>query len=88
MEEAELQSKLTDLEGHLRENARIYATTKGLKAPRSGILCVCVCMRKLLKENLGIPCTKDLQIERAHCALAPQPLASAQPRSILEFWSA
>lgn len=38
---------------------------------------------KLLRENLDIPDTKDLQIDRAHWALAPQRRASAQPISIL-----
>lgn len=38
-------------------------------------------MEKLLRGNLDI--TKDMQIERAHRALAPQPPAGAQPRSIL-----
>lgn len=40
-------------------------------------------VEKLLRENLDIPDTKDLQIERAQRALAPQPPAGAQPRSIL-----
>lgn len=40
-------------------------------------------VEKLFKENIDIPDTKDLQIERADRALAPKPPAGAQPRSIL-----
>lgn len=40
-------------------------------------------IKKLIRENLDIPVTVDLQIEGAHCALAPRPPAGAQPRSNL-----
>lgn len=77
----QFQLKLADQEGRARrENVRIYGVPEGVEdGPRTMISFV----DKLLKENLGIPDSKDLQIERAHRALAPQPPAGAQPRSIL-----
>lgn len=77
----QLQSKLADQEGRSwRENVRICGVPKGAEdRPRATI----PFMEKLLKENLNIPDTKDLQIERAHRALAPKTLAGTQPRSIL-----
>lgn len=75
------QVKLADQEGCARrEYVRIYGVPEGVDdGPRAMISFV----DKLLKENLGIPDSKDLQIERTHQALAPQPPAGAQPRSIL-----
>lgn len=60
----QLQSKLADQEGHARrENVRIYGVPEGAEdGPRVMISFV----ERLLKENLEIPDTKDLQIERAH----------------------
>lgn len=77
----QLHSKLTEQEGRSRrENVRIYGVPEGSEGgPRSVIPFV----EKLLRENLDIPDTKDLQIERAHRALAPQPQTSTQPRLIL-----
>lgn len=77
----QLQSKLADQEGRSRrENVRIYGVPEGAE---SGPTSVISFVKKLLRENLDIPATKDLQIERAHRALAPQPPAGAQPRSLL-----
>ena len=77
----QLQAKLTDQEGRSRkENRRIYGIPEGAEGgPGSMIPFV----EKLLRENLSIAALRDMQIERAHRALAPQPPAGAQPRSIL-----
>lgn len=44
-------------------------------------------VEKLLRKNLQIPDGITTQIERAHCALRPQPPENTQPRSgeISEF---
>lgn len=77
----QLQSKLADKEGRAqRENVRIYGVPEGVEDGPRAMISV---MDKLLKENLGVPDLKDLQIERAHRALVPQPPAGAQSRSIL-----
>ena len=77
----QLQLQLTDQEGRSRRgNVRIYGVPEGAEGePRLVIPFV----EKLLKDNLAIPNSTDMQIERAHRALAPQPPAGAQPRSIL-----
>lgn len=66
----QLQSKLADQEGRSRrENVRIYGVPEGAE---SGPTSVISFMEKLLRENHDILDMKDLQIERAHQALAPQ----------------
>lgn len=77
----QLQAKITDQEGRSRrENVRIYGVPEGAEGgPGSMIPFV----EKLLRENLSIPPSSDMQIQRAHRALAPQPPAGAQPRSIV-----
>ena len=77
----QLQSKLADQEGRVRrENVRIYGVPEGAE---DGPWAVIPFVERLLKENLELPDTRDLQIQRAHRALAPQPPTGAQPRSIL-----
>ena len=77
----QLQSKLADQDGSTRrENVRIYAVPEGAEDGSGAMIPF---MERLLKETLEIPDMKDLQIERANRALAPQPPTGAQPRSIL-----
>lgn len=77
----QLQEKLTDQECRSRrENIRIYGIPEQKEtSPRAMIAFV----EKVLRENLDIPATADLQIERAHRALAPPPPPGARPRSIV-----
>lgn len=77
----QLQLKLIDQEGRSRrENVRIYGIPEGAEGePRQVIPFV----EKLLIENLEFADATELQIERAHRAIAPKPPAGAQPRSLL-----
>lgn len=76
-----LQRKLIDQEGRSRRaNVRIYGVPEGAEG-KPGLMIPFV--EKLIRENLDISDAKDLQIERAHRALAPQPPAGAHPRSIV-----
>ena len=77
----QLLEKLTDQEGRSRrENVRIYGVPEGAEGGPGQMIPF---VEKLLRENLNIPGSSDMQIERAHRALGPQPPADAQPRSIL-----
>uniref|UniRef100_A0A3B3ZC08 L1 transposable element RRM domain-containing protein n=1 Tax=Periophthalmus magnuspinnatus TaxID=409849 RepID=A0A3B3ZC08_9GOBI len=64
-----------------RKNIRIYGVPEG--AEGSTALSVIPFVEQLLRENLDLPTTKDLLIERAHRALAPRPPVDSQPRSII-----
>lgn len=77
----QLQLKLIDQEGRSRrENIRIYGVPEGAEGePRQVISFI----EKLLMENLGFSDAAELQVERAHRAIAPKPPVGAQPRSIL-----
>lgn len=77
----QLKQQLCDLQGRSRRNnIRIYGVPE--LAEGSSPSAVLQFVEKLLCENLGIPPTKDLQIERAHRALGPRPPAHGKPRSI------
>uniref|UniRef100_A0A3P8RTN2 L1 transposable element RRM domain-containing protein n=1 Tax=Amphiprion percula TaxID=161767 RepID=A0A3P8RTN2_AMPPE len=77
----QLQEKLTDQECRLRrENIRIYGIPEqNEQSPKTMITFI----EKVLRENLSIPATLDLQIQRAHRALGPRPPPGATPRSIV-----
>ena len=77
----QLQEKLMDQECRSRrENIRLYGIPEQKEtSPRLMIAFV----EKLLRENLDIPATEDLLIERAHRALAPLSSPGARPRSIV-----
>ena len=77
-----IQSKLTALEQYTRrESIRIYGVPEGSEGSARSLVPF---VAKLLRENLNIPTTTALQIQRAHRALAPQPTGpDAQPRSIV-----
>lgn len=77
----QLQLKPIDQEGRSRrENIRIYGIPEGAEGePRQAIPFI----EKLLIENLGFTDAAELQVERAHRAIASKPPAGAQPRSFL-----
>lgn len=78
----QLKQQLCDLQGRSRrKNIRIYGVPE--LAEGSSPSAVIHFVEKLLRENLGIPPTKDLQIERAHRALGPRPPAHRKPRSMV-----
>lgn len=77
----QLQDKLTDQECRSRrENIRIYGIPEQKETSARTMIPF---IETVLKENLGIPATTDLKIERAHRALAPLPPPGAKPRSII-----
>ena len=79
--QAQLEAKITDQEGRSRrENIRLYGIPEGAETDSPSMI---MFVQKLLWENLDIPELANLQIERAHRALGPQPPSDAQPRSIL-----
>ncbi len=62
------ENKLLDQEGRSRrENIRIYNVPEGAEGASMTLF-----MEKLLRDELEIPPTTDLGIERAHRALAPK----------------
>ena len=76
-----IQSKLTALQQYTRrESIRIYGVPEGSEGTARSMVPF---VAKFLRENLNIPTTTALQIQRAHRALAPQPGPDAQPRSII-----
>lgn len=76
-----LQLKLTSMEAYSRrETLRLYGVPEGAE---SGSQSVIQFVEKLLRENLSIPSSTALQIQRAHRALSPPPPNGSQPRSIL-----
>uniref|UniRef100_A0A8C6WE40 L1 transposable element RRM domain-containing protein n=1 Tax=Neogobius melanostomus TaxID=47308 RepID=A0A8C6WE40_9GOBI len=79
----QLQEKLTDQECRSRrDNIRIYGIPEQEPKDTSSKAMITF-VEKVLRENIGIPASVDLQIERAHRALAPKPPPDAKPRSIL-----
>lgn len=79
--QTQLEAKMTDLEGRTRrENIRIYGVPEGAEKDYPSMLAF---VEKLLRDNLDIPPTTNLQIERSHRALGPLPPTGAPPRSIL-----
>lgn len=76
-----LYSKLTSLEANSRrETLRLYGVPEGAE---SGSQSMIHFVEKLLRENLNIPSSTALQIQRAHRALSSPPPDGSQPRSIL-----
>ncbi|KAL3971581.1 striatin 1/3/4 [Sarotherodon galilaeus] len=76
-----LQTKLTSLEAYSRrESLRLYGVPEGAE---SGAPTMAHFVEKLLRENLTIPPSTLLQIQRAHRALSSLPPDGSQPRSIL-----
>lgn len=76
-----MDAKLTDLEGQSRrENIRIHGVKEGLE---EGTPSMVVFVERLLKEKLELPDSTELQVERAHRALASRPPLNAAPRSIV-----
>lgn len=79
--QSRLQDRLTDQESRSRrENVRIYGVVEGAEV---GTDSVSTFVEKLLRENLEIPQSTNIQIERAHRALGPRPPSGAPPRSIV-----
>lgn len=77
----QLQLKLTSLEAYSRrETLRLYGIPEGAE---SGSQSMVHFVEKLLRENLNIPASTALQIQRAHRALSPPAPNGSQPRSIL-----
>ncbi|KAK7933660.1 hypothetical protein WMY93_004556 [Mugilogobius chulae] len=76
-----LQEKLTDQECRSRrENVRKYGIPEGAEGSAKAMIPF---IEQILRENLDIPATTDMQIERAHRALGRQPPPEAKPRSNL-----
>ena len=74
-----LREKVTDLEGRSRRNnIRIFGVMEGTEGTS-----VAKYMEHLLKTELELPEGTNLQIQRAHRALAPKPGPGAAPRSIV-----
>ncbi|CAL9706167.1 unnamed protein product [Knipowitschia caucasica] len=79
----QLQDKLTDQEWRSRrDNVRIYGIPEQATGDTNSKTMITF-VDKLLREKLEIPPSVNLQIERAHRALAPKPPPDAKPRSIL-----
>lgn len=78
----DLEDKMVDLESRSRrENVRIYGVPEGAEKDCESMAAF---VETLLKEGLGLEDTRpDMQIERAHRALGPQPPEGAAPRSIV-----
>lgn len=77
-----LDAKLTETESHnRRENLRIYGVPEEAEKDSATMLSF---VEKLLRDGLDLPeDVGDLQIQRAHRSLGPQPSANAPPRSIV-----
>ena len=76
-----LQTKLTSLEAYSRrETLRIYGVPEAAESESPSMTHF---VEKLIRENLSIPASTALQIQRAHRALAAPPPSGSQPRSIL-----
>uniref|UniRef100_A0A671ULT5 L1 transposable element RRM domain-containing protein n=1 Tax=Sparus aurata TaxID=8175 RepID=A0A671ULT5_SPAAU len=76
-----LQLKLTALEAYSRrETLRLYGVPEGAE---SGSQSMTHFVEKLLRENLNIPSSTALQIQRAHRAPSSPPPDRSQPRSVL-----
>lgn len=77
-----LDAKLTETESHnRRENLRIYGVPEEAEKDSGNMLSF---VDKLLREGLQVSeDVADLQIQRAHRSLGPQPSANAPPRSIV-----
>ncbi len=76
-----LEARLRDQEGQSRRgNIRIHGVREGVEEISvSGISFV----ETLLRENLELPPSADLSIERAHQALGPRPPHNAPTRLIV-----
>ncbi len=75
------ENKLLDQEGRSRrENIRIYNVPERAEGASMMLF-----VEKLLRDELEIPPTTDLGIERAHRAIAPKPSGNREdrPRSII-----
>ncbi|KAI4801778.1 hypothetical protein KUCAC02_019649 [Chaenocephalus aceratus] len=76
-----LEARLTDQESRSRrENIRIHGVCEGAEENSPSVISF---VETLLKENLELPPSSDLKIERAHRALGTKPPADAPPRSIV-----
>lgn len=76
-----LHLKMTSLEAYSRrETLRLYGVPEGAE---SGAQSMAHFVEKLLRENLNIPPSLELQIQRAHRALAAPSPDGSRPRSIL-----
>lgn len=77
-----LADKLMDLESRSRrENVRIYGVPEGMEKDSPTMASF---VERLLREGLELAGeVPDLQIERAHRSLGPQPPEEAPPRSIV-----
>nr|AAS83199.1 unknown [Fundulus heteroclitus] len=77
-----LDDKLVDLESRTRrENVRIYGVPEGAEKDCETVAAF---VETLFKEGLGLEDSGlDMQIERAHRELGPQPPEGAPPRSIV-----
>ena len=76
-----MEARLTDQEGRSRrDNIRIHGVCEGAEENSPSVIYL---VEALLKENLDLPPSSDLKIERAHQALGTKPPADVPPRSIV-----
>lgn len=77
----QIEARLNDQEGRARRsNIRIYGVPEKAEENSSDMISF---LEDFLKSTLDLNPPVDLQIERAHRALAPNPPTAAKPRSII-----
>lgn len=77
----ELEARIIGLESQSRrDNVRIYGIPEESEQNAQSMATY---VEQLLRENLAIPHTVQLRVERAHRSLVPRPPPEAAPRSIV-----
>lgn len=75
-----VETRMTDFEGRKRRgNVRIHGVKEGAEGNTRSM----ITFENLLMENLDLPPSLELKIERAHLALVSQPPKDSLPRSIV-----
>lgn len=81
----QLHAKTVDLESRARwDSIRIYNVKEGLENNDPSMN---VFVERLLRENLSVPPSVDVRVERSHRALTTRPPPEASPRSIIAKFS-
>ncbi len=80
----QIEARLNDQEGRARRsNIKIYGVPEKAEENSSDMVPF---LEEFLKSTLDLNPPVDLQIERAHRALAPNPPTTAKPRSIIAIF--
>lgn len=83
--QTQTEAKLMDLEGRSRrENVRIHGVKEGAEEEAASVTTF---VEDLLMTGLELPASMELNVERAHRALAAKPPAGAPPRSFVVKFS-